>query len=125
MAYCLLPVEKAIAPAIVGARAAPLFSMKYSTAWAELRISGRLISNTVEVTLEEENGMNNAVRHIKMKKLVLFSTGVFKAKKRKIAPNRTPTLETRIRPFRVRLKSQSPIAPPTKYPAARINTTGP
>src|SRR6186997_2612970 len=71
MAICLLPVENAMAPAIVGARAAPLFSMKYSTDWAELRTSGRLMSKTVEVTLGEENGMNNAVRHIKMKKVVL------------------------------------------------------
>jgi hypothetical protein len=39
----------------------------------ELRTSGRLMSKTVEVTLGEENGMKNAVRHIKMKKEVFES----------------------------------------------------
>src|SRR5581483_8438300 len=99
MANCLLCVENAMAPAMVGARAAPLFSMKYSTACAELRISGRLMSKTVEVTLGEENGMNNAVRHMRMKKVVFSSTGVFIARNRKIAPRITPMLETMMRPL--------------------------
>src|SRR5512141_2188729 len=90
MANCLLPVENAMAPAMVGANAAPLFSMKYSTACAELRISGKLISKTVDVTLGDENGMNKAVRHIRTKKVFLSSIGVFIAKNRKIAPRITP-----------------------------------
>ena len=86
MATCLLPAASAIAPAMVGARAAPLFSIKFSTACAELRTSGRVMSKTVEMTFGEENGMNKAVRLMNTKKVVLSATGVFKARKRKMAP---------------------------------------
>ena len=65
-----------------------------------------------------------AVSDIHIKKVVVCSTGVRMARYRKMAPRMTPTLDTMIRPLLVRLNSQSPAAPPRKYPPARMIMTG-
>ncbi len=101
-------------PVRMGAKAAPKFSTKYSTACAVERTSGTVTSYTVAMTLAEESGMKIAVRHMKRKNWFLASMGEVTASTRKMAPSKTPALEMRMRPLRVNLNRKSPAAPPTK-----------
>lgn len=69
-----------------------------------LWISGKATSFTVDVTLAEEIGINNAVTPIMTANKLLFSSGIFKVMKSNMAPVKTPNKATNILPFRVFLK---------------------
>ena len=84
----------AIIPVINGASAAPLDSIKYWIARAELRISGNATSFTVDVTFAEEMGINKAVIAIMIANKVLSPVGMFSVRKSSTAPIVTPIKAT-------------------------------
>ena len=100
MAVCLglglLASLKASAsiPVINGASAAPLDSIKYWIARAELRTSGNATSFTVDVTLADEMGINKAVIAIMIANKVFSPEGMFSVRKSRIAPIVTPIKAT-------------------------------
>ena len=87
-------------------------SMKLSTAEAVLRTSGRVTSNTAATTLASARGMKIAARPRSRRNNHWLSTGTLSAAAMRAAPAITPTVDTTMRPRRVRWKHQSPTAPP-------------
>ena len=84
----------AIIPVIKGASAAPLDSIKYWIARAELRISGNATSFTVDVTLADDMGINKAVIAIIIANKVFSPVGILSVRKSRIAPTVTPISAT-------------------------------
>ena len=77
-------------PVINGANAAPLDSIKYWIARAELRISGNATSFTVEVTFADEIGMNKAVTAIMIANKCFFSCRNVQCNKKQDRADRYP-----------------------------------